>query len=548
MTANILGLAATLADEDTMYLHQAKRESDWPEFHKAMVREIKDHTKGKHWIIVPRSSMPKGHKAMRGVWSMKRKRRVGTGEIYKWKARMCIDGSSQQKGINYWETYSPVVAWETIRSLLSLAIMYGWETRQVDFVLAFPQAEVECDMYMEIPKECYVEGTDLNEDNVLLLKKNLYGAKQAGKVWFDFLKKGLIDIGFEQSETDKAVFFKGETIFVVYVDDGILMGPNSEEISSILKKLGKRYKMTDEGNLNEYLGIQMEDHRNHRVLKQPALIKRILEAVGINAENKPKRRRTPAREGVRLHKDVGGNKRFTQWDYRSVVGMLNWLARSSRPDILFAVSQVGRFMAFPKASHEMAVIRICEYLYWTSDKGMIMKPEEGRGFEVYADADFAGNYHKGSLDDPATAKSRTAYHIMFNNCLIYSHSKMQTEIALSTTEAEYICLSQSLRTATVLMRFFKELAKKVHCFKYEKPQFKCTAFEDNQGAIEIANAEKQRPRTKHINIKYHHFKQAVKKGKVKVKKIDTKDQLADIGTKALGTGTFEKLRKELMGW
>ena len=125
---------------------------------------------------------------------------------------------------------------------------------------------------------------------------------------------------------------------------------------------------------------------------------------------------------------------------------------------------------------------------------------------------------------------------------------MQTEVALSTTEAEYICLSQSLRTATVLMRFFKELARKVKCFKYSKPRFKCTAFEDNQGAIEIANAEKQRPRTKHINIKYHHFKEAVRSGAIKVRKIDTKDQLADIGTKALGAGTFEKLRKLLMGW
>lgn len=172
---------------------------------------------------------------------------------------------------------------------------------------------------------------------------------------------------------------------------------------------------------------------------------------------------------------------------------------------------------------------------------ILMRPEEGKGFKVYADADFAGNYHKGCLDDPATAKSRTTYHIMFNNCLIYSHSKIQTEIALSTTKAEYICLSQSLRTVTVLMRFFKELARKVKCFKYKKPRFKCTAFEDNQGAIEIANAKKQQPRTKHINIKYHHFKQAVRTGQVKVQKIDTKDQLMDIGTKALRAATFKKL-------
>lgn len=124
--------------------------------------------------------------------------------------------------------------------------------------------------------------------------------------------------------------------------------------------------------------------------------------------------------------------------------MLNWLAQSLRPDILFAVSQVGRFMAFPpKQSHEDAVMRLCSYLRDTKDKGMIMKPKD-TGFKVYTDADFVGGFNKHQTNDPATAKLRIAYHIMFNNCLIYSHSKLQTEIALSTTEAEYICLSQAL--------------------------------------------------------------------------------------------------------
>lgn len=124
------------------------------------------------------------------------------------------------------------------------------------------------------------------------------------------------------------------------------------------------------------------------------------------------------------------------------MGMLNWLARSSRPDILFEVSQAGRFMAYPKKCHEDAAIRIYQYLRDTKVKGMMMKPN--KGFKVYADANFAGGYNKHQTDDPGTAKSRMAYHIMFSNCLIFSHSKLQTEIALSTTEAEYICLSQTL--------------------------------------------------------------------------------------------------------
>ena len=179
-----------------------------------------------------------------------------------------------------------------------------------------------------------------------------------------------------------------------------------------------------------------------------------------------------------------------------------------------------------------------------------MKHKKGRGFEVYADADadFAGGFNKHNAENPATAKSQTCYHIMFNGCLIYTHSKLQTEIALNTTEAEYICLSQALRMVIVLIRFFKELSKKFPSFKYKKPIFKRTAFEDNNGAIAPATAEKLRPRTKHINLKYHHFKYHVMKGKITIVKIDIEKQLVDIGTKPLERKPFEFLRKALIGW
>ena len=123
---------------------------------------------------------------MRGVWSMKRKRKVATGEIYKWKSRLCIDGSSQTKNVDFWETYSPVVGWEAIRTFLTIAIQQNWQTRQLDFVLAFPQAEVECDMFMEVPRGCSIKGSRKN--HVLKIKKNLYGSKQAGRVWYLHLR------------------------------------------------------------------------------------------------------------------------------------------------------------------------------------------------------------------------------------------------------------------------------------------------------------------------------------------------------------------------
>lgn len=537
-----LSFAASLADADTFYLHQARKQADWPQFLKAMIDELLAHTTRDHWSVVPVSDIPPGHKIMRSVWSFKRKRRVTTGDVYKWKARLCIDGSSQQHGVNYWETYAPTVKWETLRTLLTLSITNNWCTRQLDFVLAFPQADVECPMYMQIPAYCHVDHD--SQQNVLKLNKNLYGSKQAGKVWFDHLKAGLTQRGFTRSKADDCVFYKGSTIFVVYVDDAILLGPDSAEIDSIVTSLQTDFTLTDEGTLSDYLGIHIERSEASIRLTQPTLINRILATVGLSAQN-IKATSTPATKV--LQKDLGGLPRQQSWDYRSVIGMLNFLTRSTRPDLCFAVSQAARFMSNPRRSHEDAVIRICKYLSSTRNEGMYLQPDANRGLEVYADADFAGGYQRGHTDDPDTAKSRSCYLVTYQGCLIYWSSKLQTEITLSTTEAEYVCLSESLRTTLYLMRFFTELQHKIPTLSRDKPVVHCTAFEDNMGAIGLSTAPKMNPRTKHINIKYHHFRSHVGTT-LTISKIDTKDQLADIGTKPLHAPVFCKLRLRLIGW
>ena len=185
------------------------------------------------------------------------------------------------------------------------------------------------------------------------------------------------------------MFYKGNTIFVVYVDDGILIRPDKGEIDNIIMSLKEDYDLTDEGNLNEYLGIKIEERQDgSRVLTQPLLMRRILMAVGIDQRKKVrKKRKTPA---IRvLQRDEGGHKRKQTWDYQSVVGMLNFLSRSTRPNLAFAVSQVARFLSSPMKSHEDAVMRICEYISNTANKGIVMQPQKGKGFEVYADADFS---------------------------------------------------------------------------------------------------------------------------------------------------------------
>ena len=216
-----IAFAAT-SDPDTLYLHEAMREDDWPEFQEAMLKEVRDHEANGHWVVVPRSLVPLGVKILGAVWSMKRKRRIATREVYKRKARLTVNGSQQVKNENFWDTYSPVVTWFAIRLFLVISVVRGWHRRQIDFVLAYPQADVECEMYMEIPKGFEFE--ENSKSHVLKLVKNLYGARQGGLVWNRFIHEGLIERGYTQSKIDKCVYYKGTTVFLLYVDDGIFMG------------------------------------------------------------------------------------------------------------------------------------------------------------------------------------------------------------------------------------------------------------------------------------------------------------------------------------
>ena len=233
--------------------------------------------------------------------------------------------------------------------------------------------------------------------------------------------------------------------------------------------------------------------------------------------------------------------------YRSVVGMLGYLSGTSRPELAMAVHQCARFTNMPMLSHERAIQRICRYLLSTRNQGMIYKPNFSLGLQCYVDADFAGGWNQLDADNPENLMSRTGYVIMFAGCPILWSSKLQTEITLSTTEAEYVALSQAMREVLPLMDLMKELNTVLH-LNIDEPKFFCQVFEDNRSTITVANGKKFTPRTKHIALKYHHFRAHVHSGRIKIKAIDTHEQTADVFTKLLETSSFQYLRKKLLGW
>ena len=212
-----------------------------------------------------------------------------------------------------------------------------------------------------------------------------------------------------------------------------------------------------------------------------------------------------------------------------------------------AAHQCARFSNDPKRSHEKAVIRLVRYLKGTKDKGLLLKPNKMKGVECFVDASFASGWRTDDANNPSNVLSRTGYIIYYADCHVHWVSKMQTEIALSTAEAEYIALSQSMRETIPFLRLMAELDV-IFPIELPKPKLFCKIFEDNEACISMATSLKFTPRTKHLALKYHHFKSWITKGILELVHVDTKDQLADMMTKPLDSTLFQKLRYRVNGW
>ena len=247
---------------------------------------------------------------------------------------------------------------------------------------------------------------------------------------------------------------------------------------------------------------------------QPVLIDTIINDVGLG--DKAAEKKIPINAQRLLHHHLNSEEHdSTIFNYRSVIGKLNYLAQVSRPDILYAVHQCARFSHNPRKEHTEAVIYLARYLKGTKEVGFKFKPDASKSFEVYADADYCGNWTKEFCEtDPSTAKSRSGWIIFYAGCPITWASKMQTHVATSTTMAEYIALSSALRDLIPLMELMDEIKERGHEIVSSEPKVYCKAFEDNTGSLEIARLPKMRPRTKAINAVYHHFREHVRLGKI----------------------------------
>ena len=206
--------------------------------------------------------------------------------------------------------------------------------------------------------------------------------------------------------------------------------------------------------------------------------------------------------------------------FREAVGDLMHLTTATRPDIAYAVNYVSRFMENPQVKHWMAVKRIFRYLQGTKTHGICYKPSDKINFGECSDANWAG--------DLASRKSTSGYVFMLQGAPVSWGSKKQSSISLSTSEAEYIALSLEIQEGKWIHRLLCEI---MTAASEDGPEL--VIHEDNQSCIKMTKNPVNHGRAKHIDIKYHHTRDEVKRGEVKLEHCETSVMLANIMTKAL---------------
>ena len=409
------------------------------EWKQAADSEYKSLMDNQTWDLV---ELPNGREPIGSKWVFKVKP-SSDGKVERFKARLVAKGYAQKYGIDYDETFSPVVKFSSVRALIAFAVQNNMLLHQMDVVTAFLNGNLEEDIYMQQP-DGYVQ--EDNKHLVCKLKKSLYGLKQSPRCWNKAFTEFMRSKEFKQSEADPCIYIRGTSIVAVYVDDLIIATKTEGEMQLVKEVLHSRFKMKDMGKLHYCLGItiRQDDTEKKIEIQQKQYILRMLEKYGLQ-DAKPVS--TPADPNVRLRKDDGVSKTVDPVLYQSMVGSLLYAAIATRPDISQAVGTVSKFSSKPSEAHLTAVKRIFRYL-----------------------KDYAGD-----LDDRHSTSGN-----LFLMCggAVNWLSKKQPIVTLSTAEAEYVALSTATQEAVWLRKLLKDFG--------EAQDQATMVMEDNQGAICIA--------------------------------------------------------------
>ena len=486
----------------------------------AMNCEIDSMIRNDVWELV---DLPKGKQPVKYKWVFKVKY-DSDGRLIKHKARLVAQGFTQKPGVDYDETFSPVIRFESVRVLIAMSLQNNFILHQMDVSCAFLNGDLHEDIYMHQPDGFQVSG---KEHMYCKLNKSIYGLKQSPRCWNFCIDSKLNDLGFMQSPSDPCLYSNKEKDFfiAVYVDDLILPAKSEIELNRVKVALSKSFVMKDLGELNYFLGakvIQSAKKESIHVV-QPSYTADLLKKFNM-IDCKPIS--TPVDVGSKLCKWSENDDLCDIKTYQSCVGSLLYLAGRTRPDIMYAVYNVSKFSCKPTKTHWTAVKRILRYLKGTMNYGLLYT-KVGSSFDCvgYSDSDWAGD-----LND---RKSTSGFVFIMSGAPVSWSTKKQSCIALSTAEAEYVALSRAVQEALWLQQILTDL----NC-KNSKPML---LYEDNQSCIAICKNSVFHGKTKHIDIKYNFVKDHIDKKDIEVKYCSTDLMLADIFTKGLLGNKFQSL-------
>ncbi|KAE8684911.1 Actin-depolymerizing factor 1 [Hibiscus syriacus] len=428
---------------------EAMQVEDSVKWESSMKDEMDSLMSNQTWEL---AELPPGKKALHNKWIYRIKEEHDGRKRY--KARLVVKGFQQKEGIDYNEIFSPVVKLSTIRLVLKIVAAENLHLEQLDVKTAFLHGDLEEEIYMRQP-EGFIEAGKKNL--VCRLKKSLYGLKQAPRQWYKKFDSFMSSSGFTRCQADHCCYIKrfdnSFIILLLYVDDMLVAGSNMQEIINLKQKLSKQFAMKDLGAAKQILGmrIKRDTKSGTLMLSQAEYINKVLSRFNMQ-DAKPVS--TPLGVHFRLSKDQSPKTEeerahMVKVPYASAIGSLMYAMVCTIPDIAHAVGAVSRYMNNPGKVHWEAVKWILRYLRGTTNKALCFKGGD-MILTGYVDADLAGNVD--------IRRSTTGYVYTLGGTAVSWVSQLQKIVALSTTKAEYVVVTEASNEMVWLQSFLEEYA------------------------------------------------------------------------------------------
>jgi transposase InsO family protein len=476
------------------------------------------------------------------------------GWVVRFKARLVARGFSQQPGVDFGETFAPVLKYKTLRLILALIATRDLEFELMDVQTAYLNALLKEVVYMAQP-----DGFTSGDGNHLVwrLLKAIYGLKQAGREWNQHLDTFIVTVlFFTRCVADPCLYTRksrsGRLILLsVYVDDipSAFATEDRAEWEEIKATFFSRFAIKFLGDADWLLNLRITRHRPTRTLylDQRAYTESMLEELQFDQcapLSHPGAPEELSRAGCPATAEETAEMRLIP--YRRAVGALAYLANTSRPDIAHAVNLVSQFSQNPGAIHWRAVKAILRYLRGTSGFALVFAPAESTQaaaeapVSIWCDASWAG------CKD--TRRSTSGYLLRFQGCWIDWRCHKQETVALSSCEAEYMALTDAATEASWIRTLLAELESATCNTPVSTsraapiPILHC----DSQSAIALAQNDVHHSRSKHIDLRHHFIRDEMTAGRITLKWVSSQDQVADILTKTLLPRIFIRLRDSLV--